>query len=282
MTMPFLITGGTGKTGSRIAKLLWDRGYSVRVGSRRETPSFDWNDKSTWGPALDGCGAVYVAFQPDLAVPGALEIIDDFFRTSMAAGVKRIVLLSGRGEPEAEDGERALLQSGADWTILRASWFNQNFTEAFRDWVVAGKLALPVPAIPEPFIDADDIAEVAVAALTQPGHSSKLYELTGPRAIPYAKAIAEIAKATGRDITYETISPDAFRALAADAKIPDEYTSLLLYLFSLFDGRNRETRDGVFEALGRPARDFSDFVKAEAKRGTWDRQPALATNGATA
>lgn len=266
-----LVTGGTGKTGSRICKRLKKAGIPFRVGSRTASPAFDWYDRSTWSAALDGCGAVYVAFQPDVSVPGALEILSAFFNQALAQDVRRIVLLSGRGEPEAVDAEDALKQRPADWTILRASWFNQNFTEGFRDWIAAGHLALPVQPIPEPFIDADDIADVAVAALTQPGHSGKLYELTGPRALTYAEAVAEIAKATGRDIAFSSISPEEFRRIAAKSQMPDEITSLMLYLFStVADGRNRETCNGVREALGRPARGFSEFVREQARLGAWN------------
>lgn len=266
-----LITGGTGKTGSRLAKLMKDSGYPVRIGSRAAAPAFDWNDRGTWQGALAGVSSVYVAFQPDLTAPGALAIVQAFFAQALAAGARKIVLLSGRGEEEAEAAEQALMATRADWTILRASWFNQNFTEGFGDVIRTGTLALPVGPIPEPFIDADDIAEVAFAALTRPGHSHKLYELTGPRALTFAEAAAEIAGATGRSLRFEQVSADAFKRDALAQGLPEATVALMLHLFiTLFDGRNTKTADGVAQALGRPPRDFSAFVKQAATSKIWE------------
>lgn len=212
-----------------------------------------------------------MSFQPDVAVPGALETLQAFFAQAVAAGCRRLVLLSGRGEAEAEQAEDALKASGADWTILRASWFNQNFSEAFfLEPVLAGELALPVGEVAEPFVDADDIADVAVTALTGPGHSSRLYELTGPRALTFAEAVGEIARATGRNITFVSVPPEAYRAGMAEAGLPAEVIELTLYLFAtVLDGRNTPVADGVSRALGRPARDFSDYAARTAATGAW-------------
>ncbi|WP_338580551.1 NAD(P)H-binding protein [Pseudomonas sp. MAG733B] len=269
-----LILGATGKTGRRIAKQLEAGGQSVRRGSRRETPPFDWEDRSTWGATLDGVHAAYISFQPDLAVPGALESIQAFTDLAVKSGVSKLVLLSGRGEVEAEQAERVVQNSGADWTILRASWFCQNFSEAhFLEPLQQGDLALPVGNIAEPFIDVEDIAEVAVAALTQPGHAGQLYELTGPLALTFAEAVAEIARATHRDISFVAVPPDAYRHALEQAQLPAELIDLVLYLFTtVLDGRNTPVTDGVQRALGRPARDFSDYVRRTAATGIWTHE----------
>src|SRR5829696_4359637 len=190
-----LIIGATGKTGRRVAERLVARGVPVRAGSRGATPPFDWEAPDTWGPALEGVAAAYVTYAPDLAVPGAPEAIHAIAAQAAAAGVRRLVLLSGRGEEEAQRSEEALKAAAGDveWTIVRASWFAQNFSEAFfLEQVLAGEVALPVGDVPEPFIDAEDIADVVVAALTKEGHARRAYEVTGPRALSFADAIAEI------------------------------------------------------------------------------------------
>jgi uncharacterized protein YbjT (DUF2867 family) len=266
-----LILGANGKTGGRIAQRLEAAGLPVRRGSRAAIPAFDWEDRSTWDAALDGVHAVYISYQPDLAVPGALETVQAFTDLAVRNGVRKLVLLSGRGEHEAEQAERVVQNSGVDWTILRASWFCQNFSEAhFLEPILQGELALPVGNIAEPFIDVEDIAEIAVAALTQTGHSDQLYELTGPRAITFSEAVAEIARATHRDINFVAVPPDAYRNALEQEQLPAQLINLVLYLFTtVLDGRNTAVSDGVQRALGRPARDFSDYVQRTAATAVW-------------
>jgi len=266
-----LITGGTGKTGRRVAERLRDRGHAVRIGSRDGSPAFDWEDRDTWPAALEGATAAYVAFYPDLAVPGSVDAIATFAATALEAGCRRLVLLSGRGEEEAERAERALQASGADWTIVRCSWFDQNFTEGyFLEPLLAGELALPADGVGEPFVDADDIADVAAAALTEDGHAGRLYELTGPRLLTFAEAVAEIAAATGRDIRYVPISVEDFMAGLRAEGVPSDVTALLAFLFGeVLDGRNASLADGVQQALGRPARDFRNFARDAAAAGAF-------------
>ena len=166
-----LITGATGKTGSRIIDRLTAADRPVRAVSR--TTGFDWEDHSTWPAALAGVDAAYIAYYPDLALPGAAETVGAFARAAAAAGVSRLVLLSGRGEPEAQRAEREVVAAGVDTTIVRCSWFAQNFSETFMgDGLQDGELALPADDTPEPFVDAEDIADVAFAALTQDGHAA--------------------------------------------------------------------------------------------------------------
>src|SRR5688500_10552352 len=221
MTSPILIIGGTGKTGRRVAARLQERGLPVRIGSRSGTPPFDWEDRATWAPALQGARAAYVSFFPDIAVPGAPEAIAELARVAIAGGTRRLVLLSGRGEEEAQRAEQELIASGAEWTIVRCSWFSQNFSEDhMRDAVLAGELALPVGDVPEPFVDADDIADVAVAALTDDRHIGELYELTGPRLLTFAEAAGEIGAATGREVTLTPVSEQAFTSELAGYGMP--------------------------------------------------------------
>jgi uncharacterized protein YbjT (DUF2867 family) len=266
-----LVLGSNGKTGRRVADRLRSMGLPVRMGSRSANPRFDWDDRSTWAAALAGARSAYVSYQPDLAVPGALDTVSTFFAQAVASGVERLVLLSGRGEVEAEDAEKALQASGAGWTILRCSWFCQNFSESFLlESVLAGEVALPVSHVAEPFVDVEDIADAAVAALTQPGHSGQLYELTGPRAISFAQAVASIGQAAARDIRFASVSPADFRAGLLAAHVPAPEVDLILYLFTtVLDGRNERVTDGVQRALGRPPRDFEGYVQRTAASGVW-------------
>ena len=269
-----LVLGGTGKTGRRVAERLWNLGRPVRLGSRSAIPGFDWDNRATWTLALQGVHAAYVTFQPDLAVAHALAALQAFFARAIDSGVKRIVLLSSRGEAQAEQAERALRALNVEWTILRASWFCQNFSEGcFLDPLLAGELAVPVDAISEPFVDADDIADVAVAALTQRRHALQLYELTGPRSLTFAEAAAEVAVAAGRDIGYIAVSPYAYRAALVQAQVPSRLIDLTLRRFAtLLDGRNSRAMDGVQRALGRAPRDFADYARRAAAAGAWTVQ----------
>jgi len=201
-TKATLVLGGTGKTGRRVVERLAARGLPTRVSSRSGEPPFDWEDEATWVPALRDVESVYISYYPDLAVPGAAATVRSFAELAVESGVRRLVLLSGRGEEEAQVSEQTVRDSGADWTILRSSWFSQNFSEDYMlEPVLGGEVALPAGNMPEPFVDADDIADVAVAALTEDGHGGRLYELTGPRLLTFAEAVGEIAQAAGRCVT---------------------------------------------------------------------------------
>lgn len=215
---------------------------------------------------MHGVGSVYISYYPDLAVPGAVDAVRELTEVARRAGVQRLVLLSGRGEEEAQAAEEVVKASGVEWTIVRCSWFNQNFSESYLlDPVLSGEVVLPAGDVPEPFVDTDDtddIADVAVAALTEPGHVGEVYELTGPRLLTFAEAVGEIAKATGREITYVEAPLNGYIAAMAEYDVPDDMVELLGYLFGeILDGRNAQVADGVQRALGRPARDFADFVK---------------------
>ncbi|MEM1183110.1 MAG: NAD(P)H-binding protein [Acidobacteriota bacterium] len=255
-----LVLGGTGKTGRRIAEQLRGRGFPVRVGSRHATPSFDWHRESTWDACLEGVGAVYISYAPDLAIPGATDAIRALVERARHHGVKRLVLLSGRGEDEAQACERIVQASGLDWTVVRASWFSQNFSEgAFADMVQARHLTLPMGQALEPFVDVDDIADVAVAALTEPGHSGEVYEVTGPRLMTFQDIADALGAALGETVTYTEIPHADFIAGARASGAPKEVVWILDYLFSkVLDGRNAHVTDVVERSLGRPAKDFAD------------------------
>jgi uncharacterized protein YbjT (DUF2867 family) len=274
---PTLVLGGTGKTGRRVVERLSARGLPVRIGSRSGEPRFDWEDRSTWAPVLEGVGSAYVSHHLD-AVPGAAETVGSFADLAVKTGVRRLVLMSGRGEQEADRVEQAVRDSGADLTVLRSTWFAQNFSEDYwQEQVQSNEVALPAGDTPEPFVDVDDLADVAVAALTEDGHVGRLYELTGPRLLTFADAVAEIASATGRDIRYAKISIEAYSGLLRDWGVPPAYVALIEYLFTeVMDGRNARLADGVQRALGREPRDFADYARDAAAGGAWS---PLAVNG---
>jgi len=266
-----LVVGGTGKTGRRVAQRLQALGIKTRMASRSSKPSFDWNDPGSWNQVLEGVKAAYITYAPDLAIPGAADQIRRFADQAVAQGVKRLVLLSGRGEEEAQACERIIQQAGVEWTIVRASWFMQNFSEGeFLDMVLQGAITLPAADIPEPFIDINDIADVVVAALTEEGHAGEIYEVTGPRALTFTEMADELSQAAGREVKFVQIPKEAFARGVAESGMPDDMAWLLNYLFeTILDGRNANVCDGVQRALGRKPADFADYAHRVAARGTW-------------
>ena len=268
---PTLVLGATGKTGRRVVAGLEARNVPVRRGSRSAVPPFDWDREATWDRCLEGVEAAYITYAPDLAVPGATDAIQAFVRRAEHHGVERLVLLSGRGEREAQACERIVQSGSPDWTIVRASWFHQNFSEgAFVDMVLAGRITLPVGDTPEPFVDADDIADVAVAALTESGHAGQVYEVTGPRLMTFADVAAELSRAARREIRVVPVPHDAFVAGVRDSGAPKEVVWMMDYLFAtVLDGRNASLADGVERALGRPPKDFAAYAREVAATGLW-------------
>ncbi|WP_146654033.1 NAD(P)H-binding protein [Labilithrix luteola] len=267
----FLVVGGTGKTGRRVAQKLAARGHAVRIGSRSSSPSFDWKEQNSWTHALDGVTAVYLTYYPDLAVPGASDDVARFVKLAVERGVSRIVLLSGRGEPQVLPAEKAVRECGASFTILRAAWFSQNFSEGhLLDPLRGGELAFPAGNVAEPFLDAEDIADVAVEALTDERHNGHIYELTGPKLLTFAEAVGEIAKASGRDLRYVPVTSEEYaQALAAFMPAPE--ASFLTDLFRhVLDGHNSHLTDGVQRVLGRSPRDFASYAREAAATGVWN------------
>ncbi len=266
-----LIIGASGKTGRRVADRLTAAGHLVRAASRSGSTRFDWQDETTWAPALAGAGAVYITYYPDLAFPGAADTVGSFADLAVSQGVRRMVLLSGRGEEGARQAEIRVQNSGADWTIARCAFFNQNFSETFVDAVRYGILAMPGGDTAEPFLDADDIADVVFAALTDDRHIGQLYELTGPRLLTLTEATAELSTALGREVRYQPVTAQEYASDLITHGFPEEEAVPLSELIAeVLDGRNAYLEDGVRRALGRPPRDFADYARETAATGVWN------------
>lgn len=267
MSPNFAVIGSTGKTGRRVADLLEAEGSAVRRLARSTSPAFDWERPEHWVDALQGVDRVYAAYVPDLAAPGSEAAIARLAEVADDAGVERIVLLSGRGEDGARRCEDILLASNVPATIVRASWFAQNFTEGMlSDAAVTGVLALPAADVREPFIDVDDVAAVAVAALTNAGSDleNRVHEVTGPESLTFAEVAAIMSETTGREIAYVPMGFDEFHAAVA-AEAGEAVATLLTELCrETFDGRNVLPTDGVAAALGRPPRDLRSVLQAAA------------------
>lgn len=277
---PTLVFGGTGKTGRRIVARLGAAGVPVRIGSRSAAVPFSWDDRRTWEPVLAGTGALYVAFAPDLAVPGAAETVRSLVALAIdAAPTRRVVLLSGRGEPEAQRAEEAVRAVAPATTVIRASWFSQNFSEDFLvDGVLRGEIVLPAGEVAEPFVDADDLADIAFEALTGDTHAGRLYEVTGPRLLTFAQVAAELSEATGRTITYVPVTLEEYVATAREQGVPEALVGAFTHLFAeVLDGRNASLTNGIERALGRPPRDFAAYARATAAAGCWSADAAGVT-----
>lgn len=272
-TKKILILGGNGKTGRRVAQLLNNvNNVEVRIGSRNETPSFDWEKPETWAEVIKDIDTVYITFQPDLAIPAAPGIIKQFTTLASENGIKKMVLLSGRGEKEAQICEEIIKSAAREWTIVRASWFNQNFSESiFLEPILAGFVALPKADILEPFTDADDIAAVVAEVLLNDKHNGKTYELTGPGLLNFEQAITEIAKITRREIIFQALSLEDYINMLREYQVPEDVIWLVNYLFSeVLDGRNSSITNDIEKVLGRKATNFTEYVQKTAKTGIWN------------
>jgi uncharacterized protein YbjT (DUF2867 family) len=268
---PILIIGGNGKTGARVNARLLALGHSTRPVSRSTNISFYWENPETWQAAIHGTSAAYITYQPDLAFEKAKATIAEFGKLAKENGLERVVLLSGRGEKGAELAEEALQACGVPWSIVRASWFCQNFSESFMlEGILTGELFLPADDTVEPFVDADDIADVVVATLTEQGHHGKLYEVTGPQALSFEQAVKTISDALNRPIKYTEISIDLFIDTLQSEGAPADMQWLMKELFTVvFDGRNSQVCDGVQRAIGREPTDFSEYARRTAATGEW-------------
>ncbi|KRB57865.1 SDR family oxidoreductase [Flavobacterium sp. Root186] len=273
MKTKILVLGSTGKTGSRVAARLENiSGVELRLGSRNEKIPFDWEKPETWENVVKEIDTVYITFQPDLAVPFAADAIENFTNLATKSGVQKIVLLSGRGEKEAQVCEEIVKKNAKNWTIIRASWFNQNFSESFfLDPILYGIVALPRAEALEPFTDADDIADVVTAALLDESHNGKTYELTGPRLLTFKDAVNEIANASSRNISFQDLSLEEYTQMLKEYQIPEDHIWLVNYLFEqVLDGRNSSVTFDIEKVLGRKAKDFSAYAEETAKTGIWN------------
>ncbi|MFD1602419.1 NmrA family transcriptional regulator [Flavobacterium artemisiae] len=272
-TNNILVIGGNGKTGRRVAQLLAKKeNVKISIGSRTADIPFDWENPETWSPVLKNIDSVYITFQPDLAIPSAPETIQKFTLLATKLGVEKMVLLSGRGEKEAQVCEEIVKATAQKWTIVRASWFNQNFSESFfLEPILAGFVALPKADVLEPFVDADDIAEVVTEALLNEKHNGQTYELTGPRLLTFKNAVAEIAKITEKEIIFQSLELDEYLNMLRKYQIPEDEIWLINYLFAeVLDGRNSIITNDIEKVLGRKAADFSAYVQKTAKSGIWN------------
>jgi len=270
-----LVIGGTGKTGRKVANRLRELGHIIRIGSRSASPPFDWDNPQTWAKAMQGMDKVYITFQPDLAVPGALEAIEELTRQAKKGNIKKLVLLSGKGEREAELCEQVIIHSGIDHTIVRASWFNQNFSESFfLEPILKGFVALPQADVKVPYVDTDDIADVAIEVLLNNDHNGKIYQLTGPRQLTFKEVIQEISDVTGRYITFTPITLSAYINVMKQQGVPGDFIWLIEYLFSevLGNANNSEITNDIEKVLGRKAKDFGQYIKETAETGIWNPQ----------
>ena len=279
MTHNVIVIGGTGKTGRRVVEGLQKLNHHVRISSRSGTPAFDWDDPSTYAPALRGMDRAYIVYYPDLAVPGAKRAIEQLTEAALQEGLEKVVLLSGKGEKEAQACEEIVANSGLNYTLVRASWFNQNFSEgAFLEFVLAGQLALPMPEAEIPFVDADDIADVVTKVLVDDQYNGRTITVTGPRKMTFAEAANTLAQGIGRHIQYIPISIEEFKEGMKAAGLPDSYVWLFGYLFKEVLGNpdNQDVSEDVLQVLGRPATDFKDYVLKTAQSGVW--HPSVPTS----
>ncbi|MFE2499496.1 NAD(P)H-binding protein [Streptomyces scopuliridis] len=272
-----LVLGATGKTGRRVAARLRLHGTHVRAASRSSRTRFDWSDPGSWDAALRGITAAYVVAPP---VPGPVH---EFVARAEAAGVRRLVLLSGRGADtwgdstfglDMRSAEDAVRGSALEWTVLRPSNFNQNFDEdVFHAPLVAGELALPAGVVPEPFIDIDDVADAAAAVLTETGrHAGRVYELTGPRALTFGEAVELISRASGLPIAYRQISPAEYAATLVEEGLSEDDAHHVAEMFVFMErGLIATTTDDLATVLGRAPRTFEDYVVRAAAAGAWRR-----------
>ena len=270
-----LVIGGTGKTGSRVVENLTELGHNVRIGTRENSIRFDWDDPSTFAPALKGMDRAYIVYYPDLAVPGAKEAITALTEAALKEGLEKVVLLSGKGETEAEVCEQIVAHSGLNYTLVRASWFNQNFSKgAFRDYVLAGHIALPMPQASVPFVDTNDIADVVTEALLNDTYNSQILTVTGPRKLTFSEIAEILSEKLGREIQYHPVSMEEFKAGLVQAGVPDSFIWLLGYLFTevLGHSENQDVSNDVERVLNRKPITFEEYAAHAATAGAWNEE----------
>ncbi len=267
--MIVVVLGATGTTGRRVSARLRAAGHTVRAASRHGEIRFDWADPATWDGAVRGADSLY------LMAPDGQPVEPGFVARAVAAGVRRVVLLSSRsidvmGDERLLAAERTVRGSGVPWTIVRADWFDQNFDEGFfRPAVLAGEVVLPLGDVRQAFVDAEDIAAVAAAALVEEGHEGRTYEVTGPSALTFAEAVSAVAAAAGRPVRYLG-GDDDYRAAQRAFGAPPEQTEAEIAAFAALraQGDGRPT-DAVTRVTGREPRAFAAYAAEAAAAGAW-------------
>lgn len=275
MSNKILVIGSTGKTGKRVFNKLQKLNVEAVPASRSSVIPFDWYDQSTWAKALHGINKVYITFQPDIAIPQSLEIITAFVAASKKAGIKKLVLLSGRGEPEAQACEQVVIKSGLDYSIITCAFFMQNFCEGFlADGINNGEFVIPKAKAKEPFVDADDIADMAVKSLLGDEHNGKIYELTGPELLTFGDAVTKISKGIKKPIKFIEVEVNEYASILRSHHVPEDVVSLITYLFGqVLDGRNESVQDSIPKVLGRKATSFDSYVAKTVASGIWNAKP---------
>lgn len=275
---PILILSGKGKTGRRVVEQLDARGVAFRLASRSSEPRLDWYDDSTWSATVAGADTAYLA--PPVG-PTGLGQAGRFVQQAAAEGLRRVVLLSGRGVGSPgrefdvyESGlalEHAVKASGLDWTIVRPAWFAQGFSEDFlREYVLASEIRVAAGDGAEAWIDTDDVGDVMTAALLDERHTGETYSLSGPRTLTMAEVAAELTAATGSPIGYVDLAPEAHVAELIEYGLPLEEAEAVRDLFAVIrNHRSEYVSDGVQQVLGRTPRDFTDWARDTARTDVW-------------
>ncbi|MEU3957990.1 NAD(P)H-binding protein [Streptomyces achromogenes] len=274
-----LVIGATGTTGGRTAAQLTAAGHRVRAASRRATPvpgtqpvRFDWYDPGTFGGALDGADRVYLV--PPLGDPDPAAVMLPFLRQARAAGVRRAVLLGSSAIPADGPGvgavHRALPELFDQWAVLRPSWFMQNFTGTHmhaRSIREHGVILTAAGSGRVGFVDADDIAAVAVHALTDDRAPGTDLVLTGPQALGYDDIAATVTEVTGRPVTHQPLTYERMRDRLA-GQLPLEFAEMLAGMDrAIAEGAEDRTTDTVQRLTGRPPHSFREVAERELTRG---------------
>ncbi|MEU9169470.1 NAD(P)H-binding protein [Streptomyces sp. NPDC048420] len=275
MTGTPLVTGATGTTGSRVTAQLTAAGHRVRAASRGGTPvpgaepvRFDWYDPATHADALTGVDRVYLV--PPVGDPDPAAVMLPFLRRARAAGVGRAVLLSSSAVPEGGPAVGVVHQALPDlfdaWAVLRPSWFMQNFTGThlhalgIRDTgtirTAAGKGRIG-------FVDAEDIAAVAVHALTDVRAPDSDLVLTGPQALSHDDIATIVTEVTGRPVVHRHLTHEQLCDRLAPL-MGREFAELLAGMDrAIAEGAEDRTTDVVRRVTGRPPHDFRTVVARE-------------------
>lgn len=274
MTSVVTVLGATGTTGRLVAQHVLEAGHGIRRASRTSPVRFDWDAPTTWAPAVSGATAVYLV--PDER-PGGVARLTSFLRICRAAGVERAVLLSARDWidadlPAGHEREAAVEASGLAWTILRPAWFAQDFLtmQCFAAGVRAGRLPYNSGTGAVAFVDAADIADVAVAALTAPGHAERRYELSGLSPVTMPAAARTLSEALERPVEAVPMRIDDYAAHLRELRYDDAGVHAMVFFSrAARAGELSYLSSGTLEALGRPARSFAEFVTGAARSPSW-------------